>query len=238
MKVYSLALILSMPLILVGYAQQLSTPNPQLPPSIISWEKNPLLVESKEFGERQKVVFAGTNNTSQRLVITAIRPDCTACINLSASSDVVEPGQSVTISGDVILKTDGRQAGRIAVAYEAIQTPDILAYQVVYPIPFQLSSRSFVWLDGRESQSLTVKLNSLVGISYDSFKVDEELFQVVVKEQTPDAVVLDIKPLSNGRVRDALYINLKYTDPQNPQNVRIVDDKAFVTLALEENAKP
>jgi len=238
MKFYLLILIFSLSLILVGQTQQPPAQNAQLPLSTTSWEKNPLLVETKEFAERQKVVFVGTNNTSQRLVITAIRPDCTACVNLSASSDAVEPGQSVTISGDVILKTDGRQSGRIAVLYEGIKSPDILYYQVVYPTPFKLSTPSFIWLDGREPQLLTVKLNPSVGISYDSFKVDEELFQVVIKEQTLESVVLSIKPLFDGRIRDALFVVLKYTDPQDPQNVRIIEDKAFVTLALEENAKP
>lgn len=209
----------------------------QPPPTKITWEQNPSRFNTPEFGETFPVSFVGTNRTEQKLSIVGVRPDCTSCINLRVSQHVIEPGQTVTISGDVILKTSGRQSGRIAVLYEGVEMPDILFYQVSYPVPYQLSNSSLVWLDGREPKSVTLKLNSAIGMAYEGVKLDEELFTASVEEQTPDSVVLSVTPKFSGRIRDALYIVLRHTDPKNPNNVKVLDDKVFVTLALEENAK-
>jgi SAM-dependent methyltransferase len=203
----------------------------------LSWENNHLSDNINYYTSRFPIKFIATNNSDQENKIVQLVPDCRSCVNLSPSSDTIKPGESVEVSAEILLKpTKSRQVGKIAVFYES-GVKDVLSYQIAYPIPYDLSPESLTWFDERDPKVVRLKFNENLEIKYLSHRVESKDFQVTVVKADEKGVDFEVLPLTNGRVRSSLFIELENHIHWNSNIVEPISyEELFVTLTLEEVA--
>jgi len=205
----------------------------------IDWESDHIISNLDHFVPSLPIRFFGSNNTDRDIKIFDVIPDCRSCINLSASLDIVKPGERVEISGEVLLKArKGNQAGKINVLYEL--TIDELSYSIDYPLPYQLSQDSLVWRETRQPQVVVLKLSDKLNYKYSSYRLDDENFSVKVLQSDDHSVVFEVTPLTKLRTRSSLYIVLEpiLSPSSEPSPTSTIPkEEIFVALVVEDVAK-
>lgn len=207
--------------------------------STFLWDNQNISEELEGFKESHKVIFKGKNNYDRDLKILAVVPDCSACTDIVVSPNIiVKAGDFVEISGNVnINATAGNQIGRLAVYYDGIEKPDVLVYNLRYPVPFRVSPKNLIWLENRNPQTFTLYVNHTLGFSFHNYVLTSEEFSIEILDKKEGEILFQALPISDGRVRDSVSFEFMYRDPTNPENESIVRDKIFILLSLEENAK-
>jgi hypothetical protein len=202
--------------------------------SLVRWDNQTYQSTETVYREKYSISFRGTNISTNSLKIHAIVPDCRSCVNLKSSLTEIPPNHSFEVTGEVFNKASGKpQRGQVAVLYQGVPNPDILRYSLEIPHSYLLSPPTLVWGSDRSPQTLVLKLNVGLGISYHSFRVDSPDFEVVIKETLPDTVVFEVTPVAENPVRGAIFVSFNVPSPENPQNEVILHDKVFSSLVID-----
>lgn len=197
----------------------------------VLWDPIAVDVELKAYSTKYKVKFRGKNTLEDIIVVKGAKPDCFSCANVVVEPRLVPPGGFFEVSGDIALDPSGGvQAGKIAIFFDNIKTPQYLSYSVRYPAPYKVSVGEYVWGHNRESKIIRLDFDPSSGYRYEGYSIEGDDFRVSEVENSTNSVILDVTPLSKVRTIGTIFFAISYGGLNDPE-------AAFVVLRVEGDEK-